>query len=268
MEPAPRIVVTPIIHHPDDIFLATEANEPPCTKALGSLKFPNTLTPCWIPATATGNHFVYKKERSCKPTRAFLFGEIRRSEYHKASRISVLFPGFVMLSSPPVNITRHFLGMVTSPTTKAKAHYAKDVSMLTHIMATEATELSEIGQPWVWRLIIDSAPEECIAIDCCELTKEVNGPIEVGSSVLVDATFHRQDIYIRGTSVKAYSIVVHDIEKIGRHFLCLEGLVLPEVDGALAAGAVVESGTYPDATVETSSKELVPLLAALQLYVA
>ncbi|KAJ6576488.1 hypothetical protein DFH09DRAFT_1078090 [Mycena vulgaris] len=251
MEPAPRIVVTPIIHHPDDIFFATEANEPPCTKALGSL---NDRKPLRV------------QEGMILQTYSRLFvwrdSSLRISQGVKNKR------AVSGLSSPPVNITRHFLGMVTSPTTKAKAHYAKDVSMLTHIMATEATELSEIGQPWVWRLIIDSAPEECIAIDCCELTKEVNGPIEVGSSVLVDATFHRQDIYIRGTSVKAYSIVVHDIEKIGRHFLCLEGLVLPEVDGALAAGAVVESGTYPDATVETSSKELVPLLAALQLYVA
>ncbi|KAJ7933876.1 hypothetical protein B0H13DRAFT_2306292 [Mycena leptocephala] len=111
--------------------------------------------------------------------------------------------------------------------------FSKDISILRDVMRQETSEDTVISRPWV-EDIAGVYESTVILVDCGPYTKIINGPLTVGSAVVVDVTLHRQDKVVGPVSIKAYSIFAHEVERIGRYYLLTAGVV-QRMDPSLSA---------------------------------
>ncbi|KAJ7927869.1 hypothetical protein B0H13DRAFT_2312042 [Mycena leptocephala] len=120
-----------------------------------------------------------------------------------------------------LHVDRLSVAVLRNPTANAVTYFQNNVLVLKDIMAAE-TRPAGNSLPWVE----DVEDGALIYVDVCAYTTVINGPVTHNATVLVDASFHRQDMREADTLTKVYRIIAHDVECIRSSYAGEMGLAL------------------------------------------
>ncbi|KAJ7802839.1 hypothetical protein B0H13DRAFT_2389342 [Mycena leptocephala] len=114
--------------------------------------------------------------------------------------------------------------MLSAASDHTAIRFSNDIFVLSEVMQLEESELSIICRSWT-ELGDKGTGEDLLLVDCGPFTKIVNGPLAVGTCVVLDITLHRHHANIGNIVAKAYSIVAHEVECVGRFYLRKAGVI-------------------------------------------
>ncbi|KAJ7844553.1 hypothetical protein B0H13DRAFT_1908813 [Mycena leptocephala] len=213
---APSITISAVAYHPTTSFFEREA-EANAARLVGSYSPGIDFEISLVPSSSKGNRFVYKTRATGVPFHAFLLGRVRGIEKMLAEQGEV--------ASGDTFIYRMTLQTMADGSEKAAILFHNDVSALHTIMNEEMGKHHTITNVWCTEDVEDDSNSK-IYVDYSENSKIVNGLFELDSTVLVDATFHRQDAYTGLNLAKAYYVVAHEVEVVGTSTLESAGLLM------------------------------------------
>ncbi|KAJ7025250.1 hypothetical protein C8F04DRAFT_1191604 [Mycena alexandri] len=207
--------------HPETIFLAKESSS--CaTSLLGSYRFNRHFQIALSRTPLEGNSYVYKHRVRRNPNdfvqagtfHAFLLGTVEGTGSAKPASAAD------KLSHNAETVKQMKLVQITNPSNKAQELFERGHSMLNEILNEEMSNHGSIERAWVGK-----SPKSPIVIDYGWFSEFIDGPMDVGSDVLMDVTLHRHDAYADGLLVKNYSLIAHEIHVVDAEDLQLTGFV-------------------------------------------
>ncbi|KAJ6450325.1 hypothetical protein C8R47DRAFT_1084483 [Mycena vitilis] len=191
---------------------------------IGSYTLGDDFELCLIPSETNGNKFVYKAKANYQPLRAVVLG--------------VILDETTTVTAENEIGRRFVLALFARASDKTATFFYNDVWTLARTMESEDKESTgESGQllyqgavtakPWCYE-DRDKDENSVIYVDYSGDTRFINGQFGIGSNVVVEATFHRRDMYVDGKLHRSYTIAAHEIEVVATKDIELAGLVDPE----------------------------------------
>ncbi|KAJ7643147.1 hypothetical protein DFH06DRAFT_1137095 [Mycena polygramma] len=170
---------------------------------------------CLVPSESSGNKFVYKARQNYQPLRAAVLG--------------VVLNDIPAVTEENEAGGRLILARLARASDNTATFFYNDVWTLARTMDSEDAEGAVTAKAWCYE-----DPEQdggsVIYVDYNGCTACVNGQFGAGSNVVVEATFHRRDVYVGEERHRFYTILAHEIEVIATSHLELAGLVHTEGD--------------------------------------
>ncbi|KAJ6451377.1 hypothetical protein C8R47DRAFT_1229845 [Mycena vitilis] len=191
-------------------------------RLLGTYSYPEDFEITLKSPRVKGNSYGYKTTEGRQPFQSFLFGEVCQVE-----TIETIHEQQDTCAANVEVIHRCKLRALQQGNEAARIYFANDVTVLLDVMLHEAVRGGDIHQPWAERHESEVGDEhvDYIYFDCNPQTEVVNGPVGLGSYVVVDVTLHRHDIHVDERLGKAYTVMAHDVEVVHRGLLERAGLL-------------------------------------------
>ncbi|KAJ7663744.1 hypothetical protein DFH06DRAFT_1128130 [Mycena polygramma] len=187
---------------------------------IGSYTLGDDFELCLIPSETSGNKFVYKARANYQPLRAVVLG--------------VILDDTTTVTAENETGRRLVLARFARASDKAAIFFYNDVWTLARTMESEDMESTGgsgqllcqgavTAKPWCYE-DRDEDGNSVIYVDYSGDTR-----FGIGSNVVVEATFHRRDVYVDGKLHRSYTIAAHEIEVVATKDIELAGLVDAEV---------------------------------------